>query len=311
MSDEQEDLVEDVVNIQSAEAESTEDPFDYSDDDLFEEEVTEDTEVLTSKTSIEDIARGKESVDLLGQLEEDSTSIIEEPDSFSELPETTAPSISTTAVENINNNYPVLVSTSKLARPAKLVLRLDKPVIIGRDPSSGYWLGAPFVSRSHCQVTYLGNNQVEILDVSSNGTGYSRGTIESGRSLLCTEEPEVLHFGSGLAVALCFDQATENSFLANDGKVDTFIVEAERKEPGRISIGGSSDAGEAVEETTTVGGFKSTYKPLRGGEEDPKISSIMSKFSKLKLKNKLIFFVLALVVLFIFIILINIIFLFL
>ena len=132
--------------------------------------------------------------------------------------------------KSVSRRYPVLISVSEVARPARVVLPLGTPISIGRDPASDMWLGAPHVSRKHCEVTLESENKVVISDHSTNGTAYDGGILRKGQNLEAATTPKVLNFGGDLTVALCFDGVQETSFLAAQGAADCF-TKGEEKAP--------------------------------------------------------------------------------
>lgn len=118
--------------------------------------------------------------------------------------------------------YPILFSVSGVARPAKIALRVGDTVVLGRDPGSDMWLGAPHVSRRHCSVLVRAANELVVMDHSTNGTGYEDGILRNNDELILKSEPRVLNFGGEVTVSLCFSEAQEKSFIASGGAADTF-----------------------------------------------------------------------------------------
>ena len=60
--------------------------------------------------------------------------------------------------------FPVVVATSEIARPARLVMPTSGTIRIGRDPDNEIWLGVPHVSRKHCEINVLDEQQIEVVD---------------------------------------------------------------------------------------------------------------------------------------------------
>ncbi len=118
--------------------------------------------------------------------------------------------------------YPVLVSLSESARPARLVLKAGSSVSLGRDPASDMWLGAPHVSRKHCTVSVTKTGVVSVSDCSTNGTGCNGSVLRRGESAESTDKPIVLDFGGALTVALCFSEKDERVFSAAGGAAAAF-----------------------------------------------------------------------------------------
>jgi pSer/pThr/pTyr-binding forkhead associated (FHA) protein len=119
-------------------------------------------------------------------------------------------------------NYPIVVSTSEFARPARLVLKRNFIINIGRDPSNEFWIGAPHISRKHCSVTYTSDGEITITDYSTNGTVYGDGILRKGDTLMVEGKPRVLDFRGGVTVAVCFTQEQEDTFIAAHGSPFTF-----------------------------------------------------------------------------------------
>ena len=130
----------------------------------------------------------------------------------------------------VKAKFPVILSLSEVARPAKLVLTEDKWISIGRDPNSEFWVGAPYVSRVHCKLKLHFDGKVEIKDTSTNGTAYLSGILKDGASIFIDNKPEILHFGSGLTVALCFNSEEEDKFFESQGSPNAFIDSESDKE---------------------------------------------------------------------------------
>ena len=118
--------------------------------------------------------------------------------------------------------YPILVSVSEVARPARLVIPIGSTITIGRDPSCDVWLGAPHVSRKHCSVTLSKTGALTITDTSTNGTAYDGGLLKRGDTLEINGEPRVLDFGGGVTIALCFSESQEKEFTSSVGSLWTF-----------------------------------------------------------------------------------------
>ncbi|MBX7137398.1 MAG: FHA domain-containing protein [Oligoflexia bacterium] len=132
------------------------------------------------------------------------------------------------------NRFPVLISTSEVARPARMVLSAGATVTIGRDPSSDMWIGAPHVSRKHCAVFLHDNGTLSVTDHSTNGTAYTGGVLKRGSSIQVRERPEILDLGSGVTVAVCLNEEQERVFIAAHGSPLAF-GEPERDLPKRES----------------------------------------------------------------------------
>ena len=118
--------------------------------------------------------------------------------------------------------FPVLVSVSEIARPARLVVPTTGKISIGRDPSNDIWLGVPHVSRRHCELETMPDGSVDLIDTSTNGTGYLGGMLRNGERLKLTGEPQVINFGNELTMAICFDDEQEKKFFRAKGDRSAF-----------------------------------------------------------------------------------------
>ena len=118
--------------------------------------------------------------------------------------------------------YPVLVAMSEVARPARVVLPWGGAVVVGRDPASDMWLGAPHISRKHCEISLRPTGGVSVRDLSTNGTEYDGGVLHKNQVLELGERPMVLGFGGDLTVAICFDEEQETLFRNSGGAIDCF-----------------------------------------------------------------------------------------
>ena len=150
-----------------------------------------------------------------------------------------------------SRRYPILFSVSEVARPARLVLPIGVSVTIGRDPASDMWLGAPHISRRHCEITLSKTGVTSVQDFSTNGTAYDEGVLKRGRVLELHDEPKVLNFGGNLTVGICFNEEHEESFRTSSGAPDTFI---DKPKQDRHSDGTSTGSGEYRRSGTTVAG---------------------------------------------------------
>lgn len=138
--------------------------------------------------------------------------------------------------------YPVLISTSEVARPARLTLPLGAEVNVGRDSSSEMWLGAPHVSRRHVNVKALPDGTVQVTDWSTNGTGYDGGVLRKGETLDLDQRPQVFDVGSGITLAICFNEDQERRFLSSNGANTSFSTGTNGSRPGTISPDGEIES---------------------------------------------------------------------
>lgn len=121
--------------------------------------------------------------------------------------------------------FPSLISLSEVVRPSRIALRRGGTVSIGRDPGCDLWLGAPHVSRRHCEVHVSVSGDVRVTDTSTNGTKCSAGLLRSHESYESSGEPLVLDFGTGITVAICFMPEHEEAFKLAQGSAQAFAPE--------------------------------------------------------------------------------------
>lgn len=138
--------------------------------------------------------------------------------------------------------YPVLVSASEIARPARVVLTAGGTFSIGRDPANEMWLGAPHVSRTHCDVSLTKGGRVIVQDHSTNGTYYGTGVLQNGEQLELNSRPHVLNFGGDITVAVCFTEEEEQEFLSSAGDPAVFLPAADDTIEGErdVTLGSKS-----------------------------------------------------------------------
>jgi pSer/pThr/pTyr-binding forkhead associated (FHA) protein len=118
--------------------------------------------------------------------------------------------------------YPALVAISELVRPARSVLQPGSNIVLGRDPSSDMWIGAPHVSRKHGVVGLSKASRATVTDFSSNGLGFDGGVLPKGQPHDLANTPSVLDFGGGITVAICFNEDDEKTFLDSRGALTAF-----------------------------------------------------------------------------------------
>lgn len=144
-------------------------------------------------------------------------------DQMSSVAQTTPASAQPAAVEQ---KYPILLSLSEVARPARLVLQPGTSVAVGRDPSSDVWLGAPHISRRHLVIEMNKAGSIVVEDQSTNGTFYDGGRLRRGDRFEAHGQPAVFNFGGGVTVALCFSQDDEQLFQEAHGAPNAFSSSA-------------------------------------------------------------------------------------
>jgi pSer/pThr/pTyr-binding forkhead associated (FHA) protein len=81
-----------------------------------------------------------------------------------QIPESSMP-------ENLNfDEFPRLSSNLDEVKPQQLILKVNRKVSIGRDPSNDVWINIPHISRRHLEIMLMDDSRVEITDLSSNGS---------------------------------------------------------------------------------------------------------------------------------------------
>lgn len=109
--------------------------------------------------------------------------------------------------------YPCLCSASEVTKPSKYVLRVNDHITVGRDPANDIWIGAPHISRRHCEINYTGGKFISVTDVSSNGTFVGTRTLPSGVATTLDPTLTILNFGAGVTLAVCFSEADEAEYF--------------------------------------------------------------------------------------------------
>jgi len=112
--------------------------------------------------------------------------------------------------------FPCVVSTSELVRPARFVLVSGMRVSAGRDPANDIWVGAAHISRHHVEIMLANNGVVEILDTSSNGVRLRGEGLARGTTTELTDGLSVLDFGGDITLAVCLSEEDEERFLNAD-----------------------------------------------------------------------------------------------
>lgn len=183
--------------------------------------------------------------------------------------------------ENVESAYPILLSVSGVARPAKVVVKPGDFISIGRDPSSEMWLGAPHVSRRHCVVSMKEEGALIVTDYSTNGTGHEDGILKSGDYLDVRGNPKVLNFGGGITVALCFSSADEEEFRTSNGAADIFSRTGESSSP--INVASTGIVKSEIPLSQDVG----SARGVGFGKADKRPGGIGNFFLSLSMKGKL------------------------
>lgn len=190
--------------------------------------------------------------------------------------------------------YPVLVSLSEVARPARLVLQRGTEVVIGREPGCDMWLGAPHVSRKHCVARMGKLGDVELEDTSTNGTAIEGGVLRRGDVLALDGKPRVMDFGGGVTVAICFDANQEKQFAEARGSLWSF---SEKNQAGADGNAADAQGLSKLAVLAEVGGL------LRALIIEP--GSVMDALGGLSLRAKLLTVIIAILTLALFGVFIN------
>ena len=176
--------------------------------------------------------------------------------------------------------YPVLVSVSEVARPARLVIPHGAVLKLGRDPSSDIWLGAPHVSRMHSTIAMTKTGAITLTDTSTNGTGYDDGILMRGQAVELDDDPKVLDFGGGVTVAICFDEEQEKAFVLSQGSPHIFRKGEEQK----------PDKGQSLRERRdTLSSAALDVGPLRQVQGADFKSRIVATYRSLGVRGRVLF----------------------
>ncbi len=135
--------------------------------------------------------------------------------------------------------YPCLYSNSDLVKPKRFVFLKSDTISIGRDPANDIWVGAPHISRVHCELTMTDLGNFEAIDRSSNGTFYEGSELPKDVNFPLPEGLRVLDFGSDVLIGVCANEKEEREFLNSIGE-----DEIEANQPDDLDI--------KVDDRTTV-----------------------------------------------------------
>jgi pSer/pThr/pTyr-binding forkhead associated (FHA) protein len=158
--------------------------------------------------------------------------------------------------------YPVLLSLSESARPARIVLTPGSSFALGRDPASDMWLGAPHISRRHCVVDMTKAGLVRVTDKSTNGTAYDKGILHRNESVESSGQSMVFDFSRNVTVGLCFSEEDEKAFAAAAGSAHSFAPLTQENQASSKVV-----AARTGRRTTTW--FKNIPAELTFGKEVP------------------------------------------
>jgi pSer/pThr/pTyr-binding forkhead associated (FHA) protein len=122
--------------------------------------------------------------------------------------------------------YPILISVSEVARPTRVTMPVGTTLLVGRDPTSDMWLGAPHISRKHATLCLMEDGQIEVTDYSTNGILVSDRVIGRGNvTMIDNGTPVVLDLGAGMNLGVCFDDDQEARFVEMGGDIYSFTNE--------------------------------------------------------------------------------------
>lgn len=122
--------------------------------------------------------------------------------------------------------FPILISVSEVARPTRVTMPVGTTLLVGRDPTSDMWLGAPHISRKHATLCLMEDGQVEVTDYSTNGILLNEQVIGRGNvAMIENGTPVVLDLGAGMTLGVCFDDQQEGRFVEVSGDIYAFTNE--------------------------------------------------------------------------------------
>ena len=110
--------------------------------------------------------------------------------------------------------YPCVLSSSELIRPARYLLTDGAEVRIGRDPANDIWVGAAYVSRNHLEVRYTTQGGVVVTDVSSNGSMLDGERMTRDQGVSIEEKLALIDFGGEVKFSICYSEEDEKAFYA-------------------------------------------------------------------------------------------------
>jgi len=114
-----------------------------------------------------------------------------------------------------NAKFPCLFTSSTNVKPSSFELLEGKLVTIGRDPASDIWVNAPHISREHLNVTLNKNNEVTVVDKSSNGTYIGGNKLKYGNLNKFNGKSNIsLDLCSGIELDLLFN-AEDKADISN------------------------------------------------------------------------------------------------
>lgn len=115
-------------------------------------------------------------------------------------------------------SFPCVVSSSELVRPNSLVLKPGKTVTLGRDPASDIWIGAPHISRCHAEIRMNNENEVDFIDLSSNGSFIGDFRLPKGEPYRVVPTYTAIDLSEGLMLEFCFSEADRELLSEKQGQ---------------------------------------------------------------------------------------------
>jgi len=113
--------------------------------------------------------------------------------------------------------FPAIMSQSDLVRPGKFILQPGSTIIVGRDPESDIWIGAPHISRKHCSFTVSKTGKVTISDISRNGIAWENGILPRQEPFDVEAGSQMFDLGGGVTLIVCFNEEDEAIFKSTHG----------------------------------------------------------------------------------------------
>ncbi|MDZ4785116.1 MAG: FHA domain-containing protein [bacterium] len=212
------------------------------------------------------------------------------------------PSREERGIENVpqRNAYPALVSLSELMRPAKFVLSPGGSIVMGRDPESDVWVGAPHISRKHCQINVSKLGEITLSDLSRNGIAWEGGVVTRDQPFVVEAGHQSFDLGGGVGFAICFSPEDEEIYRSNRG---AFLVT--KRDERKRDAGTRVDIAKLMEESPELPNASiSNTRPEPINSAGKGIQGFLQRFAALTLRERLIvlgtligFFVIIIVIL--------------
>lgn len=127
-------------------------------------------------------------------------------------------------------SFPCVVSSSTAVRPGRFPIRPGITVRIGRDPANDIWISSAHISRSHVELSWEGEGQVQIVDYSSNGTYVEGERLEKGVAVSYPDELTLIDLCSGVILGVCHNEEDERRFFSLEQESVDASAEVEETE---------------------------------------------------------------------------------